>query len=97
MSKGKGLHSIKATPHFNNGDIVRDIVTQLEGVIVATTVWMNGCIRYLVQPQELKDGKPVENTSLDEQQLELVAATPSEVPERLTGGDRDDRKATYRP
>lgn len=56
------------------GDKVRDRVTGLTGIITARTEWINGCIRMLVQPQELKDGKPVDASSFDIEELELVTA-----------------------
>jgi hypothetical protein len=42
------------------GDKVKDRVTGLTGIVIARTDWLNGCIRMTVQPQELKDGKPVD-------------------------------------
>lgn len=72
MAKWKPVAGIKAAPKFQNGDVVRDRVTRLEGVVTATTIWLNGCIRYVIQPQEIKDGKPVDSTVIDEQQLELT-------------------------
>jgi hypothetical protein len=89
------IKSIKSTPKFQNGDEVKDTVTGLKGIIVATTSWLNGCIRYVIQPQELKDGKPVETTCIDEEQLELRKAIQP-VEARRTGGGRDDSKAMSR-
>lgn len=92
----RAVRAVKALPKFENGSYVRDVVTKLEGVIVATTIWLNGCIRYVVQPPEIKDGKPVDNTCIDEQQLELLEVADPEVAEKLTGGNRDDSKAISR-
>jgi hypothetical protein len=61
------------TAKFQNGDIVKDTVTGYKGMIVATTLWLNGCYRYVVQSQKLdKDGKPHDPPAFDEHQLELV-------------------------
>ena len=86
------------TPEFNNGDQVKCRVTGLKGIVVAVTTWFNGCIRYIVQPQEIKDGKPVDTSSFDENDLELVKASKVEsAPVRKTGGPQSgDRTASRR-
>jgi len=82
----------------NLGDKVRDQLSGLTGIVVSRTEWMYGCVRCGVQPQELKDGKPVESTVFDEPQLEIVqrGALPNvkhwREPERVTAGARDDVK-----
>ena len=57
---------------INLGDKVRDRVSGLEGIVVARTNWLNGCIRFTIQPQELKDGKPVDTSWFDIEDMELV-------------------------
>lgn len=65
------------------GDKVKDRVTGLTGIVVARTDWLNGCIRMMVQPQELKDGKPVETSCFDIEELVLIEANAlSPKPER---------------
>jgi len=54
------------------GQKVRDTITSMEGIAVARTVWLNGCVRIAVQSQHLKDGVPVELQTFDEPQLEVV-------------------------
>jgi hypothetical protein len=54
------------------GDKVKDVVTGLAGIAVAKTHYLQGCARIGVQPQELKDGKPVEVYWVDEPQLEVI-------------------------
>lgn len=57
----------------NLGDKVRDRVTGLEGIAVARTQWLNGCIRIAIQPDKLdKDGKVQDSTYVDEPQCEVV-------------------------
>lgn len=58
----------------NLGDKVRDKVTGLSGIVIGRTEWLYGCVRCIVQPQELKDGRPVDNYQVDEPQLELIEA-----------------------
>lgn len=48
---------------------VKDTVTGFEGIIISRLEHMNGCKRYEVQPNKLKDGKPIESIWIDEQQL----------------------------
>ena len=50
---------------FELGDIVRDTITGLEGVVVGRTDYLYGCRRYQIAPRDLKDGKPVRQESAD--------------------------------
>lgn len=70
------------------GTKVRDRVTALEGKVIGRSEWLYGCRRYVVQPLELKDGRPVEVCHFDEDQLELLdAGIPNTVKD--TGGPRE--------
>lgn len=64
---------------FKCGDVVRDQVTGLEGIVTARSQWLHNCNTYRVQPQELKDGKPVDSSGFDEPQLDLVKKKPKNV------------------
>lgn len=83
------------------GDRVKDNVTGLEGIVVAITTWLHGCIRLAVQDEKLdKDGKPKEANYFDQTQVKLikkgvhapqvVGAIEAPKPEtrRSTGGPR---------
>jgi len=74
------------------GDKVKDRIIGLEGIVVARTDWLNGCIRMLVQPQELKDGKPVETSSFDIEELILIQADAVSLKpeEKRTNGPMPD-------
>lgn len=54
------------------GQTAMDTITGLEGVAIARTEWLYGCIRITIQPRELHDGKPVEPQCFDEAQLRVV-------------------------
>jgi len=69
------------------GDEAKDTVTGLTGVVVCRTQWLHGCVRFGVQPRELKDGKPVDPTYVDEPQLELVTKAVARR-SSATGGPR---------
>lgn len=77
---------------FALGDVVEDTVTAFRGVVVAKTRWLNGCIRITVQPQELKDGKPIDALGFDVEQLELVRrkAAKAKPLAQATGGPMPD-------
>jgi hypothetical protein len=89
------------------GTKVRDRVTRLEGIVVGRHEYLYGCRRYTVQPVELKDGKPVEQTGFDEDALEvLIEAPPHEVKDaggpqrepsaRASGAGRSDHRRGLR-
>jgi hypothetical protein len=78
---------------YKNGDTLRDTLSGLEGTTVASTIWLNGCIRYFIQPRGVKDGKPIEASSFDEQQLEpVVIAEKAQDPAIKPGGPYPDPK-----
>lgn len=72
------------------GSFVKDQITTVEGVAVSRLEYLNGCVRYEVQPQELKDGKPVSSTWVDYQQLEVIHEAKTEDVKDRPGGPRDN-------
>jgi hypothetical protein len=81
-------------PTVNIGDRVKDSITGLEGIVMARTVWMYGCVRLLVQPQVHTAGKAAEPFTCDEPQL-VVVERGAIQPAAAAGGPRDDA-AAYR-
>lgn len=57
------------------GQKVRDSITGLEGIVVCRAEWLYGCVRITVQPQEVKDGKPVDMYTFDEPQAVVLEAS----------------------
>ena len=51
------------------GQKVKDSITGFEGIVVAKAEYLDGCIRYQVQPQQLPDGKSIDTEWIDEQRL----------------------------
>ena len=51
------------------GDRVTHGVTGYTGIVIGKTEWIYGCIRFGVQSETLKDGKPLEAQWFDEQEL----------------------------
>ena len=41
------------------GDLVKDIISGFEGIVVADTQWLNGRRRLILQPRGLHEGKPI--------------------------------------
>jgi hypothetical protein len=75
------------TNHFDLGVKVRDLVTGLEGIIIARLEHLNGCVHYAVKPKVGKDNKEVEAHYIDSQQLEKVdAGITKKVVQNNTGG-----------
>lgn len=54
------------------GDQVKDKVTGFKGIVTATTLFLNGCVRCAVQPPMGKDGKIPDSQYFDEPQLEIL-------------------------
>jgi len=61
------------TAKFENGDLLRDNVTGLEGIVMVVAHYSTGCIHYGIQPQKVKeDGNVPDWTWLDESRFSLV-------------------------
>ena len=56
---------------FENGQKVKDMVSGCVGIINASSIWLNGCIQYSVQP-EIKKGEMPDSWWFDEKQIELI-------------------------
>jgi hypothetical protein len=55
------------------GDRVRDEVTGFEGIVICRSVWLNGCVRFVVQAEHVgKDGVPIPCETIDAQQTKLI-------------------------
>ena len=67
------------------GDKVRDSITGFAGIVTAITEYLNGCKRVSVQPQNLKDGVPIDVQYFDVEQVEVLETKTSPVLSR-TGG-----------
>lgn len=95
---------------IRKGVRARDIVSGIEGLVVARHDYLFGCTRYSLQPDGLdKDGKVKESLGVDEAQLEVLGdginaklANPfwgdpvmAAAPPR--GGPRDDPHRVSRP
>lgn len=72
---------------FKNGQKVRDKLSGFEGTITCEAVYLNGCIRYSVQPELDEEGHYQESQVIDQEQLELIEK-PKEKEVKNHGGER---------
>lgn len=73
--------------HINLGDKAKDLVTGFEGICIARTHWLNGCVRCTLQPDKTdKEGKPYEGQTFDEPQLTVVKQGQVKCGPTDTGG-----------
>ena len=70
------------------GSIVRDTITGFAGVATGRTEWLHGCERYCIEPQELREGKPIEAQWFDVDRLEVLV--DKDAPVKTTGGPQRD-------
>lgn len=71
------------------GCLAKDTVTGFTGIVNTKTEWLNGCVRYGLQPRELHEGKLIESQCFDREQVEYVGPGLNISPKaRPTGGDR---------
>ncbi|MCF8534090.1 MAG: hypothetical protein K9G48_13870 [Reyranella sp.] len=82
---------------FNLGDSAKDIVTGFTGICIARFEWLNGCVRYEVQPTKLKDGQPLDAKTFDQGQLVLVKRGAVKIPPNHTGGPMPTPKLPATP
>lgn len=82
---------MKSVTDLALGDVAKDTITGFTGVVVCISYWLNGCIRIVIQPRDLKDGKPVEALSFDVEQLEAVERKVAKEGTR-SGGPAEDAK-----
>lgn len=78
------------TFQYENGIEVRDRVSGVTGIINARCEWLNGCIRYSIQPKiDKKDpNKMPEGWWIDGAQLEVIGDGLNDKPVKVqrTGG-----------
>ena len=73
---------------FNNGEEVKDLVSGFTGIIDCSSLWLNGCTRYSVQPK-MKNGDTAKPESLwmDEESLVKISnGVAKKVTPTKTGG-----------
>jgi cellulase/cellobiase CelA1 len=80
------------------GSKVRDNITGFTGIATGRTVWLYGCERICIEPQELKDGKPIDAAWFDDQRVELVEESAPQVsPQSSATSGGPQRDPSRRP
>lgn len=82
-NKGKTMNANETLLTIPLGFTARDRISGIQGTAIARTQWLNGCWRIMIQPRQLKDGRPVDSCSFDYQQVELIEVgqeAPTEKP-----------------
>ena len=76
------------------GSKVRDTVTGLTGIATCRCEYLNGCVRYAVQPSVDKDGKYIDSYWIDEGQIKVLKE-PAVLRKsgKATGGPGDEPAA----
>lgn len=69
---------------FENGNSVKDLITNVTGIITAKIEYINGCKQYLIKTKS-KDNKADEGTWIDEGQL-VLAGKGIKLEKRDIGG-----------
>ena len=54
------------------GDRAKDRVSGFKGIVTGMTEYLNGCVRVVIEPEELKDGQIIESRYFDEQQVDVI-------------------------
>lgn len=81
---------------FALGDKVKDEISGFTGVVTAWFEHLHANAACSVQPQEMKDGKPIEGQTFDVGQLRSVKAAVVAPVLKQTGGPRDNPSAPVR-
>ena len=69
------------------GDKVKSKVNGFTGIAIGKSEWLNGCIRFTVQPDGLdKEGKSKPSESFDVEELDLVKTKAVQITPQRTGG-----------
>ena len=72
------------------GSRVREIISGLEGIVVARSQYLTGCNGYGIQPGLDKDGKVPDATWFDENRLQVMELPRKEALEHISGAKRYD-------
>lgn len=57
---------------FELGERLKDTVSGFTGIATSKVTFLNGCVRYALEPPVGKDGKTIDGQYFDSQQLEKV-------------------------
>lgn len=78
------------------GDRMRSVVSGYEGIAVAKVEFLNGCVRYQLQPGVDKDGKLPDGDWLDVQELVVVESQAVSLPKPQQPAESPDLAGSLR-
>jgi hypothetical protein len=77
---------------------VKDLITGFEGIVTGRTLWLTGCVQFVVVSQELdKDGKRRDGEWFDEQRLKVLEPITPDLAAALAGTQAGDTTAADAP
>ena len=64
---------------------------------MAADIWLNGCVRYGIQAQELKDGMPLDTKWIDEIQIQILDENTqfTKSQDTLGGPERGEKSSPF--
>lgn len=66
---------------------VRDSVSGFKGISLGRVVYINGCARICISPKHDKDGKLIQSSWFDEEQIEIIEDKPAvKTGDNIKGG-----------
>jgi hypothetical protein len=68
------------------GDEAKDRISGFVGIVVADTTWLNKCRRLTIHSRDMKDGRPIDSCTFDEDDVLYVGPGVNEVVKQPTGG-----------
>jgi len=85
---GEAIAVIRPKDPVDLADEVKDRLTGASGIVVAHTIWLNGCSRLMIQPKALDaEGRPAALVTVDEKDARIIKRAKP-VAQVKTGGPR---------
>ncbi len=77
------------------GNKVKDKVSDIVGIAVSRTEYLNGCIQYGVQPKLKKGATEINTWNIDEEQLDEIPKNKIRINKKTNGGQTMLRANRY--
>lgn len=79
------------------GSKVKDIYTGFSGRVTGATIFINGCIQYVVSAEYKEGSSEIAEFSIDEEQLEILdKPIKKKIKKEPTGGPTSRKISMYR-
>jgi len=77
----------KADFEFKKGDLLKDKITEFQGIVTGRADYLTGCNTYLLVPKVGEKGEFREGYWFDEQRLEKIKKTAKKIENKKNGAD----------